>query len=322
MKPQRNKPKRSLPSKPGTRTAQAQNSTGIPISRTHRWFFRFAALTAPLLLLGVVELGLRLTDFGFPTAFFLDSRQGDRAMLIDNPKFGWRFFPPEVARTPRPLFFPARKPPGTVRVFVFGSSAAMGDPEPAYGFPRQLERILQARHPNQQVEVINTAMTAINSHVIREIAGDCRQREGDFWLLMEGNNEVIGPYGAGTVFGSQAASLPSVRLNLALKTTRLGQLLAGLTRSSREPSSWEGMELFLGYRVAQNDPRLANVYANFAANLTAIVEMGKQSGAKVLVATVGQSQGFTAIRLTPSAGLAAGMNSQDGKNVTYPRDGG
>ncbi len=207
-------------------------------------------------------------------------------MLTDNPKFGWRFFPPEVARAPRPLFLAAQKPAGTVRVFVFGESAAMGDPEPAYGFARQLERILQARHPDQTIEVVNAAMVAINSHVIREIARDCVPGRGDFWLVFAGNNEVIGPYGAGTVFGRQALGLTSVRLTLALKSTRVGQLLAQMSRSSSEPVNWEGMELFLGQQVPHEDPRLKNVYGNFAANLADIADLGRQSGATVLFATV------------------------------------
>jgi tetratricopeptide (TPR) repeat protein len=207
-------------------------------------------------------------------------------MLTDNPKFGWRFFPREVARAPRPLFLAAQKPAGTVRIFVFGESAAMGDPEPAYGFARQLERILQARHPDQTVEIVNAAMVAINSHVIREIARDCVPRQGDFWLVFAGNNEVIGPYGAGTVFGRQALGLTSVRLTLAFKSTRIGQLLAQMSRSSSEPVNWEGMELFLGQQVPHEDPRLKNVYGNFAANLADIADLGRQSGATVLFATV------------------------------------
>jgi tetratricopeptide (TPR) repeat protein len=233
-----------------------------------------------------VELGLRLAGYGYPTAFFLSSRQDNRAMLTDNPKFGGRFFPAEVARAPRPLSLAGRKPPGTVRLFVFGESAAMGDPEASYSFARQLERILQARHPDQTVEIVNTAMTAINSHVIREIARDCAPREGDFWLVFAGNNEVIGPFGAGTVFGRQAPGLAAVRLSLALKTTRVGQLLASLGRGSKEPANWEGMELFLDQRVPRDDRRLKNVYANFAANLADIADLGRQSGAKVLFATV------------------------------------
>jgi tetratricopeptide (TPR) repeat protein len=243
-------------------------------------------IVGPLLLLVVLELGLRLAGCGYPTAFFLNYRQGDRPMLTDNPKFGWRFFPSEVARAPWPLFLAARKPPGTVRIFVLGESAAMGDPEPSYGFARQLGQILQARHPDQTIEIVNAAMTAINSHVILEIARDCGPREGDFWLVFAGNNEVIGPYGAGTVFGRQALGLAAVRFSLALKSTRVVQLLARMSRSSREPANWEGLELFLGQQVPREDPRLKNVYANFAANLSDIAKLGRQSGATVLFATV------------------------------------
>ena len=207
-------------------------------------------------------------------------------MLVDNPRFGWRFFPPAVARAPRPLYLSARKPVGTVRIFVFGESAAMGDPEPAYGFARQLERLLQARHPDRKIEVVNAAMTAINSHVIRQIARDCEPGEGDFWLVFAGNNEVIGPFGAGTVFGQQAPGLATVRFILALKATRVGQLLANLTRRASEPANWEGLEFFLKWPVTKDSPRLKNVYNSFAANLNDIAGYGRLSGATVLLATV------------------------------------
>ena len=248
--------------------------------------FRLLALLAPLLALGLLELGLRLMAYGYPTAFFLKSNDRGRPMLTDNPQFGWRFFPSAIARAPRPLYLTARKPPDTVRIFVFGESAAMGDPEAAYGFARQLERMLQARHPEGRIEVINAAMTAINSHVIRLIAQDCEAGEGDFWLVYAGNNEVIGPFGAGTIFGQQAPALATVRLILALKRTRLGQLLTQLTRSATEPADWQGLEFFLKWQVARDSPGLKRVYASFAANLADITDLGRRSGATVLLATV------------------------------------
>ena len=211
-------------------------------------------------------------------------------MVVDNPRFGWRFFPPAVARAPRPLYFAAKKQPGTIRIFVFGESAAMGDPDPDYGFARQLERILQARHPNEKIEVINAAMTAINSHVIRQIARDCESREGDFWLVYAGNNEVIGPFGAGTIFGRQAPNCATVRFILALKTMRLGQLVARITRSASEPESWEGLEFFLKWRVTRDSPRLKQVYSSFEANLGDIVDSGRRSGARVVLSTIPVNQ--------------------------------
>ncbi|HRI12361.1 MAG TPA: hypothetical protein PLX89_05085, partial [Verrucomicrobiota bacterium] len=51
----------------------------------------------------------------------------------------------------------------TLRILVFGESAALGDPEPAFGVCRFLEALLEARLPGKRIEVINTAITALNS---------------------------------------------------------------------------------------------------------------------------------------------------------------
>src|SRR5262249_67782 len=192
-----------------------------------------------------------------------------------------------VARSPQPLSMSAEKGPGETRIFVFGESAAMGDPEPAYGLARQLEVLLRARHPDRRIQVFNVAMTAINSHVIREIARDCVPRQGDLWLVYAANNEVIGPFGAGTVFGKQAAGLGAVRMSLALRATRLGQLILSLKGNADSSVQWEGMEMFLRHQVRLDDARLERVYQNFAANLDAIFSLAERADAKVLAATVG-----------------------------------
>jgi tetratricopeptide (TPR) repeat protein len=258
----------------------------MPVPKSRRWWFRALALLSPILILGLVELGLRLAGYGYTTPFFLETHHEGRTLLIENPKFGWRFFPPSLARSPQPLSLAASKPLSTIRIFVLGESAAMGDPEPAYGFPRQLERILRARHPDLKFEVVNTAMTAINSHVIREIARDCARRQGDFWVVYMGNNEVVGPFGAGTIFGRQTPGLAFVRASLLVKSTRLGQWLGAWRARSTGRSEWQGMEMFLRNQVRSDATGLRLVYEHFARNLAAIVELGRNSGATVLVATV------------------------------------
>ncbi|HEY5909761.1 MAG TPA: tetratricopeptide repeat protein [Verrucomicrobiae bacterium] len=271
------------------RTAGGTSKGSAPSScldRRRQWWFRLVALLLPVSLVILAEIVLRLAGFGYPTSFFLETVKDGRRELIENPRFGWRFFPARLARTPQPLSLAATKPAGSVRIFVFGESAAMGDPAPAFGFGRQLEVMLQARHPERTVEVINVAMTAINSHVMREIARDCAGLGGDCWIVYAGNNEVIGPYGAGTVFGRQAPPMMAVRLALTLKRTCLGQWIGGLRRQPNLPERWEGMELFLNQHVSLGDPRLERVYQNFSANLEAVIDRGRSSGAKVIVATV------------------------------------
>jgi len=239
----------------------------------------------PFLILVVIELGLRIAGYGYPTSFFIERHQDGEQFLIENPKFGWRFFPPSVARAPQPLSFPVVKPFGTIRIFLFGESAAMGDPEPAYGFGRQLQRLLQARHPDKHFDLVNVAMTAINSHVIRAIALECAKHPGDVWVIYAGNNEVIGPFGAGTVFGTRAPGLLTARAILFAKKFRLGQFISSLS-GKKGAGKWEGMEFFLQNQVSAKDSRLKTVYNNFGANLGDIVEAGNRAGAKIVIGTV------------------------------------
>jgi tetratricopeptide (TPR) repeat protein len=244
----------------------------------------------PLLFLLFLEAGLRLAGLGHPMSFLLPMQINGKDCLIENDRFGWRFFGPEMARNPFPIVIPKVKPPDTIRVFVFGESAAYGDPQPEFGLCRVLEALLDGRFPDKHFEVVNTAMTAINSHVILPIARDCAAQNGDFWVIYMGNNEVVGPYGSGTVFGPQAANLAMVRAGVAFKATRIGQVLGNLVRRAQKrplnQSEWGGMIMFLRHHVRQDDPRMATVYASFEHNLSDIIDTGLRGGAKVLVSTV------------------------------------
>jgi tetratricopeptide (TPR) repeat protein len=250
-------------------------------------------MLGPLVFLLLLELGLRLAGIGHPMSFFLPTRVDGKACLIENDRFGWRFFGPEMARAPFPFVIPQVKPPNTIRVFVFGESAAYGDPQPEFGLSRILAALLEGRYPGKHFEVVNGAMTAINSHVILPIARDCAPRHGDFWVIYMGNNEVVGPFGSGTVFGPQAANLSLVRASVALKATRLGQVLESLIRCAQKhplnQSEWGGMAMFLRHQVRQDDPRMAAVYHSLEQNLNDIIEAGVRSGAKVVVSTVARN---------------------------------
>jgi tetratricopeptide (TPR) repeat protein len=243
-----------------------------------------------LLLLAALESVLRLAGYGYSTGFFKRIHRGDQELLVNNEKFGLRFFPPELERFSGPISMMATKPPGTYRIFILGESAAMGDPEPAFGAGRYLEVLLRERFPDVRFEVVNVAITAINSHVILPIARECARHEGDLWIVYMGNNEMVGPFGAATVFGAQAPPLALVRLSLAVQRTRVGQLLMALARRVRgkaaQPSSWGGMEMFLGNRVRPDEPRKERVYRGFQQNLQDIVEAGLDSEAKMVLNTV------------------------------------
>jgi tetratricopeptide (TPR) repeat protein len=281
-------------SKAGRKPVKQLNERTTPLPPRRIWWFRFIALVVmPLLLIilvaAVVELGLRLGGYGYDTHFFRSIQKNGQEYFLNNEKFIQRFFPAQLARWPDSFCFPAIKPPDTIRIFIFGESAAMGDPQPAFGASRYMEALLRERFPGKKFEVLNLGITAINSHVILPIARECARHDGDFWIVYMGNNEMVGPYGAATVFGAQALPRRAAQLNLALQQTRTGQLLvSGLRNLSGKSKneSWGGMEMFLDNQIAPSDPRKETVYRNFEGNLRDIVAAGENAGARIILSTV------------------------------------
>lgn len=205
---------------------------------------------------------------------------------MNNPDFGRRFFPERLARHAQPFNFLVDKTPNTVRVFVLGESAAMGDPDLKFGLPRMLEVLLKERYPDKSFEVINAAVVAINSHVILPIARDCAQHQGDLWVVYMGNNEVVGPFGSASVFGARAPGWPVVRAGLWLKTLRLGQLLDDTLQRVRSPSAaaqWSGMEMMAGQQVRHDSRASQRVYGNFQKNLDDLLTIGARAGARIIL---------------------------------------
>ena len=247
-------------------------------------------LVVPLVVFGALEGALRLAGYGYPTSLFRSMRVNGQEYLVENDRFSLRFFPPELARTPEPARMREPKPAGAYRIFILGESVAMGDPAPAFGPVRYLEMLLRERFPGAQFEVVNVAVTAINSHVILPIARECARHDGDLWIIYMGNNEMVGPFGAATVFGAQAPPRSVVRLSLAIKKLRLGQLVdslvRGLTAKSSTPQSWGGMQMFLGNQVPPSAASKERVYQHFRENLQAILQAGQGSGTRILLNTV------------------------------------
>lgn len=259
--------------------------------RNRRWIHRaLAAIGVPLLALLLLEGGLRLVGYGESRDYIREVDVAGETHLRDNPAFFDLFFPSHLRPVQLPFSLTKEKPDDVVRVVLLGGSAAMGIPEAAYGMGPVLEQLLQHRHSGVRVEVINLANTAINSHVVREIADGALALDPDAYVVYLGNNEVVGPYGAGTVFTPVSPPLPAIRASVELGRTRVGQLVAGIWRglSPREiPTRWRGLEMFLDQQVPADHPRLERVRANFRANLEAICEVAAGQDVPVVLATVG-----------------------------------
>lgn len=279
------------------RSAKAKNlvaeKPAFNISRRRLWLFRILVPVAILLLVfGGLELALRLCGYGYPTSFFLKTQIGGKDYFVPNDRFGYRFFPPALARTPVPQRMPAKKPANTYRIFVFGESAALGDPDPTFGAWRYLQVLLRERFPGTDFEIVCVAMTAINSHVILPIARECARRDGDLWIIYMGNNEMVGPFGGSTVFGSRVAGIHLIRGSIAVKDTKCGQLLDSLRQKwghSSAPQTWSGLNMFKEHQLRYDDPNRLRVYENFKQNLNDILRAGQGADVPVILSTVGSN---------------------------------
>src|ERR1700757_3976067 len=242
-----------------------------------------SAILIPLVVLVVIEFSLRLANVGFTTELLVPCTVKGIPASCYNLFFATPYFPAGMVQTPRLYSVPATKPAGTFRIFVLGESAAMGDPDSAYGFSRYLEVMLRQRYPSMKFEVVNTGSVAINSHVVLQIANGLADQKPDLLILYSGNNEVVGPYGPGTMLTSGGMSMPVVRSSIFFRSTRIGQLLTSLGTKKRE---WHGMEMFLDQQVPANSPLMQQAYSNYEENLRDTIKVAQAAGAKIIVSTV------------------------------------
>jgi tetratricopeptide (TPR) repeat protein len=248
------------------------------------WGLRIVvAVVVPLLLLVLAEGALRLFHVGYSTDLMEPCTVHGKPAACYNLFFPAPFFPPGMIKTPQFFSIAPVKPKNTFRIFVLGESAAMGDPDPAYGFSRYLEVMLRSRFPGMKFEVVNTGMVAINSHVIRVIAQELAPYQPDLYIVYAGSNEVVGPYGPGTVLTSGSMNPRLIRASIFVRSTRIGQLL---TNVGTQHAEWRGMEMFLDKQVRADSPRMEPAYRNFASNLKDIVDAARDSGAHVLLSTI------------------------------------
>ena len=251
------------------------------------WVLRMLlAAGSPLLVLAVLELSLRAAGYGWPAGFF---RRMPTGAVGVNHQFTRNFAGSSTALRAQPVVMSARKRPGAYRIFILGESAAQGVPDASYSFGRMLEVMLRHGRPAVDAEVVNTGVTAINSHIVRLIARDCARYEPDLFIIYMGNNEVTGPWGPGTIFRPFSGNLSLIRASLWARSLRTGQLIGALLRgglAGQPPAEWRGMEAFAGNVVPHHDPRRRTVHEHFRANLRDIIAICRRAGADVIVCTV------------------------------------
>jgi tetratricopeptide (TPR) repeat protein len=258
------------------------------------------ALTIPVLLLGGLEFGLRLAGVGLEREPLFIESPDHPGYKLANPRVVQRFFaipeqaPPVSIET---RFFPVEKTPGTYRIFVQGGSSAAGFPYGLGASPAgMLEQRLRRTFPDRNIEVITTALAAVNSYALLDFADEIIAQQPDLVLIYAGHNEYLGVLGVGSAL-SVSTSRWLTRFYMRVNRLRIFQLMAkayGNLRASDDPSGagGGGRDDTLMARVAgqREIPLRSRLYEagveQFRANIAAVLDRYRSAGVPVMLATL------------------------------------
>lgn len=148
-----------------------------------------------LAIAALLEVGLRLFGIGTPDPLASDLPYQRIVQPVLQP--GTLADGTAVLRTADPRlpvqFVRSEKPPGTVRIFVFGGSAVAGlGYSPNVAFAAYLRRMLTELPDHRDVELVNLGIVALSSKQVRALAMEVLANDQpDLLIVYSGNNEFL-----------------------------------------------------------------------------------------------------------------------------------
>lgn len=266
-----------------------------PLPAWKRGLFMAITLALPLVVLGIAEVILRLSGWGGYPSFFRIAGQlpsGASVALVEPAATKPYFF----ANPTRPGYaeetnFLMPKPPGTVRVFIVGESAAKGYPQPRnLSMQSFLQEMLGDAWPDKKVEVISLGTTAVASFPLVYLTREALRYDPDLMVFYVGNNEFFGAYGVASInsFGTLPTwALPWMR---AFRGLALVQAIEGVIRGKADESRTL-MEQMVGKTVIPADsPLRAAAARNLQTHLGRMVEATTRAGIPAIVCTTASNE--------------------------------
>ncbi|NND73075.1 MAG: tetratricopeptide repeat protein [Rhodothermales bacterium] len=262
-------------------------------SGTTRVLFWAITLALPFVFLVLLESGLRIAGYGnaYPLFVELDEVGGFK---IPNPEVAKRYFGnAPVVPTISQDSFRSPRPDSSFRLIVQGGSTAAGFPyyyEASFG--DVVEDLLLTAYPESNTQVITTAMSAVNSYTLLDLADEIIAEEPDAILIYAGHNEFYGAMGVGSSqsFGS---SISAKRLYLKLRSYRLVQLLQNSLARISAPNATEVaqkgtlMARMVGNQSIPIDSELYHAgISQFESNMDALLATYRQRDIPVFISTI------------------------------------
>jgi tetratricopeptide (TPR) repeat protein len=162
-----------------------------------RWFY-LVMVIIPVFIILLLEVSLRIFNYGRTYDQWISAGEG---RLTLNPEIAFRYFY-NTDRVPSANhnYFDEVKKENSYRVFVMGGSSAAGFPySPNGAFSRYIRKRIELLYPEKQIEVVNIAMSAINSYTLRDMLPGVLDKEPDLIIIYAGHNEYYGALGVGSV---------------------------------------------------------------------------------------------------------------------------
>ncbi len=266
------------------------------LSRRKYAIYLGVTVLLPFVLLGLLELGLRVADPGGGLPLFEKAPFVRGDYLAASRSVGRRWFGGiRNAPSPQTEPFAREKPVRAFRIFVLGESTTAGFPYPRnVTFSRLLRDVLNDVMPGSSVEVVNLGIAATNSFALLDMAGEIAAQRPDAVLIYAGHNEYYGALGTASrvrVPGGAGA----VRLYLKLLRLRtvlaLRDGLAGLRGEVKEaPADLEAASLMEILARDRQVPLESDSYNDgvrqFENNLSATVRTFTGRGIPVFVGSL------------------------------------
>lgn len=263
------------------------------------WWFYAVGFSLPIVFIIILEIGLRVFNYGREYEVFSELSEVYPGMLFLNPEITHKYFvnlesPPGTI----PDGFYREKKPDTFRIFVLGESSAAGWPYTANAsFPRYIRRKLHKLYINHHVEVINLGVSAISSYTILDFAKAAAELDPDLVLIYTGHNEFYGALGAGST-QSLGANRWFINTMLSLQDYKIVQLLqnsikgiwsaaASLGDDGGETSNETLMARMIGESLIEyGSPVYESGKVQFRGNLEEIAGLFEEKNIPVILSTV------------------------------------
>lgn len=257
--------------------------------------FKLIAILLPFIILFLVEIALRISDYGegYPL-FHKVTVENQPDYLVMNPFIANKYFKDKNFRSDNQFdLFLRTKTDSTFRIFVQGASTTVGFPFYRGGsFPRLLKHRLSQTFPEKNIEVVNTGITAVNSYTMWDLTDEIIKQKPDLVIIYAGHNEYYGALGVGST--NSIGSHPAIiRSYLSLKKSRLFQFLdnsySKIKTDKRKPKIGETtlMEVMVKEQRIPYDSKTYYAGINqFESNLKRILKKYKKHHIPVIISTV------------------------------------